>query len=166
MVLAVAAAFRRVGGRGREVEDVRLDRLRLELDPPFSAAWDPVPRRHFDATVVRALLVPALRVFRVVRFVRVLRLARATRGLRLLRLVSSLNRGMKALNRSMSRRGFGYVVLLTLIVATVGAAVGGAEQYWTRGAAAIPPYSPTGAFPGDYHPAGRPPTEPEPPAGT
>lgn len=69
-----------------------------------------------------ALLVPALRVFRVVRFVRVLRLARATRGLRLLRLVSSLNRGMKALNRSMSRRGFGYVVLLTLIVAGVGAA--------------------------------------------
>lgn len=69
-----------------------------------------------------ALLVPALRVFRVVRVVRVLRLARATRGLRLLRLVSSLNRGMKALNRSMSRRGFGYVVLLTLIVATVGAA--------------------------------------------
>lgn len=69
-----------------------------------------------------ALLVPALRIFRVVRFVRVLGLARATRGLSLLRVVSSLNRGMKALNRSMSRRGFGYVVLLTLIVAVVGAA--------------------------------------------
>ena len=27
--------------------------MRLPLDPPFSAAWDPVPRRHFDATLVR-----------------------------------------------------------------------------------------------------------------
>jgi L-alanine-DL-glutamate epimerase-like enolase superfamily enzyme len=32
---------------------IRLDRMRLPLDPPFSAAWDPVPRRHFDATLVR-----------------------------------------------------------------------------------------------------------------
>ncbi len=31
---------------------VRLDRMRLPLDPPFYAAWDPVPRRHFDATLV------------------------------------------------------------------------------------------------------------------
>jgi L-alanine-DL-glutamate epimerase-like enolase superfamily enzyme len=31
---------------------VRLDRMRLPLDPPFRAAWDPVPRRHFDATLV------------------------------------------------------------------------------------------------------------------
>src|SRR5437879_9882495 len=28
-------------------------RLRLPLDPPFRAAWDPVPRTRFDATVVR-----------------------------------------------------------------------------------------------------------------
>jgi len=32
---------------------IRLDRMRLELDPPFYAAWDPVPRRYFDATLVR-----------------------------------------------------------------------------------------------------------------
>jgi D-galactarolactone cycloisomerase len=31
---------------------IRLDRMRLPLDPPFNAAWDPVPRRHFDATLV------------------------------------------------------------------------------------------------------------------
>lgn len=69
-----------------------------------------------------ALVVPALRVFRIVRAVRVLRLARATRGLRLFRLVSSLNRGMKALGRTMGRRGFGYVVVLTLVVTGAGAA--------------------------------------------
>src|SRR5450755_4229987 len=27
--------------------------MRLPLSPPFLAAWDPVPRRHFDATLVR-----------------------------------------------------------------------------------------------------------------
>jgi L-alanine-DL-glutamate epimerase-like enolase superfamily enzyme len=32
---------------------VRIQRLRLPLDPPFHAAWDPVPRRSFDATIVR-----------------------------------------------------------------------------------------------------------------
>ncbi len=36
-----------------KITAVRLDRLRLDLDPPFHAAWDPVPRRHFDATLVR-----------------------------------------------------------------------------------------------------------------
>jgi L-alanine-DL-glutamate epimerase-like enolase superfamily enzyme len=32
---------------------IRADRMRLVLDPPFLAAWDPVPRRWFDATLVR-----------------------------------------------------------------------------------------------------------------
>src|SRR5580698_4651237 len=27
--------------------------MRLMLDPPFVASWDPEPRRHFDATLVR-----------------------------------------------------------------------------------------------------------------
>ncbi len=36
-----------------KITHIRLDRMRLPLDPPFHAAWDPVPRRHFDATLVR-----------------------------------------------------------------------------------------------------------------
>jgi L-alanine-DL-glutamate epimerase-like enolase superfamily enzyme len=36
-----------------KIVSVRLDRMRLPLDPPFEAAWDPAPRRHFDATLVR-----------------------------------------------------------------------------------------------------------------
>jgi L-alanine-DL-glutamate epimerase-like enolase superfamily enzyme len=36
-----------------KITAIGLDRLRLPLDPAFAAAWDPVPRRHFDATVVR-----------------------------------------------------------------------------------------------------------------
>jgi D-galactarolactone cycloisomerase len=36
-----------------KITNIVLDRLRLDLDPPFRAAWDPIPRRHFDATVVR-----------------------------------------------------------------------------------------------------------------
>jgi D-galactarolactone cycloisomerase len=31
---------------------IRLHRLRLPLDPPFHAAWDPVPRHSFEATLV------------------------------------------------------------------------------------------------------------------
>src|SRR5258708_34902304 len=36
-----------------KITAIRLDRMRLTLDPPFLAAWDPVPRRHFDATLTR-----------------------------------------------------------------------------------------------------------------
>ncbi|HSP59048.1 MAG TPA: ion transporter [Halomonas sp.] len=69
-----------------------------------------------------SLLVPALRIFRVFRVVRLLRVARVGRGLRLFRVVSSLNRGMRALGASLQRRGFGYVLALTVLVAFAGAA--------------------------------------------
>jgi len=35
------------------ITGIRLDRLLLPLDPPFPAAWDPVPRGSFAATIVR-----------------------------------------------------------------------------------------------------------------
>jgi voltage-gated potassium channel len=69
-----------------------------------------------------SLLVPALRVLQVFRMIYILRLAQATRGLRLVAVVGSLNRGMRALRASFTRRGFGYIAALTLIVSLVGAA--------------------------------------------
>lgn len=69
-----------------------------------------------------SLLIPALRLFRVFRAFRLLRLASTGRGLRLFRVVSSLNRGMKALSASLNRRGFGYVIALTVLVTFAGAA--------------------------------------------
>lgn len=77
--------------------------------------------RHNWLTAI-ALVAPALRMLRVVRLARVARTAGAVRGARLVRVLSSLNRGMRALRATMSRRGFGYVVLLTLIVDLAGAA--------------------------------------------
>ena len=69
-----------------------------------------------------SLLVPALRLFRFFRVFRLFRLARMGRSLRLLRVVSSLNRSMRALGASLSRRGFGYVLALTVLVTFTGAA--------------------------------------------
>jgi len=69
-----------------------------------------------------SLLIPALRLFRIFRVFRLLRVARATRSLRLVRVVSSLNRGMHALSASLSRRGFGYVIAMTVLVTLAGAA--------------------------------------------
>lgn len=77
-------------------------------------------KRHWLTAI--SLLVPALRIFRMFRAFRVLGLARTARSFRLLRVVSSLNRGMLALGASLSRRGFGYVVALTLLVTFAGAA--------------------------------------------
>jgi D-galactarolactone cycloisomerase len=36
-----------------QITAIRLQRLVLPLDPPFFAAWDPTPRRSFEATIVR-----------------------------------------------------------------------------------------------------------------
>jgi voltage-gated potassium channel len=66
-----------------------------------------------------ALIVPALRVFQFLRFIRLLRV---TGGFNIVKIVGTLNRGMQALGRTLGRRGFGYVSLLTLIVTLVGAA--------------------------------------------
>jgi voltage-gated potassium channel len=63
-----------------------------------------------------SLIIPALRVFRVLRVLRVFR------GVRLIRIFSSLNRSMKSLGATMSRRGFGYVVILAMVFTFGGAA--------------------------------------------
>ena len=36
-----------------KITAISIERMRLPLDPPFMAAWDPVPRTHFEATLVR-----------------------------------------------------------------------------------------------------------------
>lgn len=66
-----------------------------------------------------SLVVPAFRVFRIFR---IIRLFRFSRSLRLIKVLGSLNRGMRALSATMSRRAFGYVLLLTLIVIFAGGA--------------------------------------------
>lgn len=66
-----------------------------------------------------SLAIPALRMFRMIRIIRVLR---GLRGIRLIRVVSSINRGMRGLTSTMSRRGFTYVFMLTLLVTFGGAA--------------------------------------------
>lgn len=74
-------------------------------------------RRQWITAV--ALLLPAIRLFSVFRLARVVS---AARGARLVRALGSVNRGMRALGRVMDRRGVGYVLLLTIIVALAGAA--------------------------------------------
>lgn len=87
---------------------------------------------------VIALTLPALRIFR---FARAFRSLAQLRGLRLVRILGSLNRGMKALGKTMRRRGFGYVMTLTAMVTLGGAAGmlsfergvpgGSLDDYWT-----------------------------------
>jgi voltage-gated potassium channel len=88
----------------------------------FTLAPEKVDYLKSNWLTALALLVPALRVFRIFRVFRVLRAARAVRGVRLFRVLTSLNRGMKSLGASFGRRGFGYVVALSLIVVFAGAA--------------------------------------------
>ena len=68
------------------------------------------------------VVAPGLRVVRVLRLARVARVAQLTRGVRLLNVFSSINRGMQALGHDLGRRGFGYIVALSLLVIMVGAA--------------------------------------------
>lgn len=63
-----------------------------------------------------SLIIPAFRLFRILRVLRLLK------GVRLIKIVASLNRGMKSLSATMSRRGFAYVTILSLVVTFAGAA--------------------------------------------
>ena len=87
--------------------------IRLALAPVKTAFL----RRNW--LTMLALAVPALRLFRTFA---VLRAARGLRGLRLVRIVGTANRSMNALKATLRRRGFGYVVGLTLAVVALGAA--------------------------------------------
>jgi voltage-gated potassium channel len=71
-------------------------------------------RRNWLTAV--SLLVPALRALRFIRIIR------AARGIKLVRVLGSFNRGMRGLGASFSRRGFGYVVALTVTATVAGAA--------------------------------------------
>src|SRR5204862_2663451 len=61
-------------------------------------------------------------VLRTFRALRLLRAARLSRGLRFVRWLTSLNRGMKATQQTMRRRGLSYVLALTALIAFGGAA--------------------------------------------
>lgn len=63
-----------------------------------------------------SLIIPAFRIFRM------LRVLRLFKGVRIIKVVASLNRSMRSLGATMRRRGFSYVVLLTLAVTFGGAA--------------------------------------------
>jgi voltage-gated potassium channel len=69
-----------------------------------------------------SLALPALRGLRILPALRLMRAARAARSLRLFRVITSLNRGMRALGQTLSRRGAGYVIALTGVVIAVCAA--------------------------------------------
>lgn len=86
--------------------------LRLTLAPEKLAF---VQRNWLTAI---ALVVPAFRLFRAIPL---LSAARAARGVTLVRIVGTANRGMNALRASLRRRGLGYVVGLTSLVAFLGA---------------------------------------------
>ncbi|ARS34464.1 potassium channel family protein [Pontibacter actiniarum] len=77
--------------------------------------------RHNVLTTI-SLAVPALRLFRITRAFRLVSSVRAARGLRLVKVIGSINRGMRSLGQAMKRRAFGYVLALTLVVTTAGAA--------------------------------------------
>ena len=85
----------------------------------FTLAPEKLPFLRKNWLTAISLFIPALRVFRVFRFVRLLR---GLRGIRLVRIISSLNRGMRSLGKTMQRRAFGYVMVTTLIVIFAGAA--------------------------------------------
>ncbi len=69
-----------------------------------------------------SLALPAFRLLRFVRVARVARVARTVRGIRLARLLSTINRGMRMLSLGFRRRGLGYLIVLTTLVAITGAA--------------------------------------------
>jgi voltage-gated potassium channel len=71
---------------------------------------------------VASLLIPALRALRVLTALRFLRAAQVVRSASLLRLITSLNRGIGAIGRTLDRARFAYVLAITVLLIVTGAA--------------------------------------------
>jgi voltage-gated potassium channel len=82
----------------------------------FTLAPEKIPFLKSNWLVTISLVIPALRLFRA------FAILRAARGLRLVRIVGTANRSMNALKNTLERRGFIYVVGLTVAVSFLGAA--------------------------------------------
>jgi voltage-gated potassium channel len=91
----------------------------IEFAVKFAVSSDKLSYLRRNWLIAISLVLPALRIVRVFRFARAFQ---ALRSLRLVGLLASLNRGMRALRTAMGRRGFGYVVALSVIVVVSGAA--------------------------------------------
>jgi voltage-gated potassium channel len=63
-----------------------------------------------------SLIIPAFRIFRLIRVIRIFK------GVRLVKMLASVNRSMRGLAKTMNRRAFGYVSLLTIIVVMASSA--------------------------------------------
>lgn len=74
-------------------------------------------RRNWLTAV--SLVVPALRMFRALRAVALLR---GVRGVRVVRVAGTLNRALRALGKTIQRRGFPYVVAASVLIMVLGAA--------------------------------------------
>lgn len=84
----------------------------------FLAPVKKVYLKHNWLTAI-SLILPAFRVFR---FLRVFRYLRTIRSLSLVKILSSINRGMRTLSKTLARRVFIYVISLTIMVVFSGAA--------------------------------------------
>ena len=75
-----------------------------------------------NTLTIISLFIPAFRIFRIFASLRLLRSLGFVRSLRVVRVVGSVNRGMRVLGKTLERRAFGYVFILTLLIAFVGSA--------------------------------------------
>jgi voltage-gated potassium channel len=75
-----------------------------------------------NTLTIISLFIPAFRVFRIFSGLRMLRSIGFIRSVRVVRVVGSVNRGMRVLGKTLERRAFGYVFILTLLIAFTGAA--------------------------------------------
>lgn len=117
--LMVVEFVRGLGGFGANLVTVIWVLFILDFLLRFALAPRKLVFLRRNVLTAVALLLPALRMFR---FARALRALRGLRGVRLVRVLSSINRGMKALGKTMKRRGFGYVLGITGLVTVAGAA--------------------------------------------
>jgi voltage-gated potassium channel len=77
-------------------------------------------KKHWLTAISIAL--PGFRILQTFRIFQFLRLARFGSSITLMRLLTSIRRGMGAINKTLGKRGFGYMIALTTIVVFAGAA--------------------------------------------
>ena len=88
----------------------------------FIIAPKKIPFLKNNVISMISLAVPALRVLRIARALRLVNMLKFGRGFSLVRIFGTVNRGMRTLSKTMERRAFGFVFMLTIIVWLIGGA--------------------------------------------
>ncbi len=93
----------------------------LDFFIEFIIAPNKIIYLKYNWLIALSMFLPAIRVFRIFKILRLTKITQISRSLNLARFLTSSRRAIRAINTFLSKYGFGYILILTVIIIFAGA---------------------------------------------